>query len=522
MAKPAAVATAPRTNIDFEKFRLKNFIESLGPDELEIHEEQVDLVDIAAIMEGNKKAVLFKKAGPEGSTLVGNVASGRSRLAKAFGVAPENLLKEVLRRLETNKAEMIEVSQSVAPCQEVVLKGKDADLTKLPIHVQHGLDGGPYISSSVDYVVDTKTGLMNSGMRRLMLRGRHETGVDLVAPSDLRAIYIAQASKGEKVPVSFVVGSHPIDHVSATMRIPVDELGLVATLRGEPMPVVKCVTNDIKVPADAEYVIEGYFDEKGHVEPEGPYGEFLGYYGGVKKNPLFHVTAITHRKDALFQTSTISGKALGDTDTSQLNALRSETIVWRALETAVREVTAVYIPAACGGMLNVRIAMKQRVPGEARNAISAAMGCLANCKNVFVVDPDIDIYSDQQMEWALATRFQPERDLTVVAGFRGNPLDPSTEGSKFSSKAGYDLTRSAAAMAKIEAIVPAAPRWEGKKFPSVRAALEDGPKFFYELMVAVGSRDGREIALEVDKVRQEGKLGRNEDGRYVFGPGNVT
>ncbi len=104
-----------------------------------------------------------------------------------------------------------------------------------------------------------------------------------------------------------MVGGHPIDYFVATMRLPVDELGLVASLRGERLAVVKSITNDIRVPADAEYVLEGYLGEEGYREPEGPYGEFLGYYGGVKTNPVFHVTAITRRADALFQTLTIGG-----------------------------------------------------------------------------------------------------------------------------------------------------------------------------------------------------------------------
>ena len=226
--------------------------------------------------------------------------------SRAFGVKPHELMQEVVRRLR-NKPEIVEVSRAEAPCQQVVLTGDDADVTELPVHLQHGADGAPYISASIDYVIDPKTGFTNVGMRRLMLRADHETGIDLVSPSDLKAIYEANAAAGEPTPVSFVVGAHPIDHVAAMMRLPVDELGIVARLRDAPLPVVKCVTNDIRVPADAEYVIEGYLDARGHVEPEGPYGEFLGYYGAVKRNPVFHVTAITHRGDALFQTATIGG-----------------------------------------------------------------------------------------------------------------------------------------------------------------------------------------------------------------------
>jgi 2,5-furandicarboxylate decarboxylase 1 len=185
--------------------------------------------------------------------------------------------------------------------------------------------------------------------------------------------------------------------------VPTDELALMASLRGVPMGVVKCVTNDLRVSADAQIILEGYLDELGHVSDEGPYGEVLGYYGGVKRNPVFHVTAITHRRDPVFQTFTISGRTMAHTDTAQMCALRTEAVVWRSLETAVRDVKAVYAMPATGGTFNIRVAMQQRVPGEARNAIAAVFGSLANVKHVFVVDPDIDIFSDAQMEWAFVT-----------------------------------------------------------------------------------------------------------------------
>src|SRR5256714_15256529 len=108
------------------------------------------------------------------------------------------------------------------------------------------------------------------------------------------------------------------------MRVPADEPGLVARRRGAPLAVVKCVSCEIRVPADAEWVLEGFLDERGHVEAEGPYGEFLGYYGGVKQNPVFHLTAVTRRRDALFQTATIGGRGLPRPDTAQLNPRRTQ------------------------------------------------------------------------------------------------------------------------------------------------------------------------------------------------------
>jgi 2,5-furandicarboxylate decarboxylase 1 len=517
-AQAKVAAKAPSRAAELDRFRLRGFVDSLAEgDELETVREAVDLADVAGVLEGNPKAVLFRAVGPERQELVGNVTGSRSRLARAFGVAPNALLAEVLRRLRS-KPDIVDVPRAQAPVQQVVLTGDDADLTKLPVHLGHGADGGPYISSSIDFVVDPKTGWTNVGVRRLMLRGRRETGIDLVSPSDLRAIYETSAAAGKPLPVSFVVGAHPIDHVAAVMRLPIDELGLVASLRDAPLPVVKCITNDIRVPADAEWVLEGYLDARGHVEPEGPYGEFLGYYGAVKRNPVFHLTAITRRRDALFQTSTIGGKSLGRTDTALLNALRTEVMIWRALETAVREPVAVHATASSGGMFNLRVALRQRVPGEARNAIAACFGALVNVKNVFVVDPDVDIFSDEQMDWALGTRFQPDRDLMVVEGMRTLPLDPSLVNSRVGAKAGFDLTWPFGGAARIETQVPEPPRFQGSRFPSVEAALAHGPKLFEELMTAVGSRDGREIVLALEPLRASGALDRDADGRYLIKP----
>src|SRR5262249_53618986 len=173
---------------DLDRFRLRHFIESLaGTDELEQRDAPVDLADIAGVLDGNSRAVHFLAAGPEEQELVGNVMSSRSRIARAFGVAPERLAPEMGRRL-ANTPQIVEVGCTEAPVQQVVLAGEAADLTALPVHLQHGLDGAPYISASIDYTLDAKTGWTNVGIRRLMLRGRRETGVYLASRSDLRAL----------------------------------------------------------------------------------------------------------------------------------------------------------------------------------------------------------------------------------------------------------------------------------------------------------------------------------------------
>jgi 2,5-furandicarboxylate decarboxylase 1 len=505
----------PASTADFDRFRLRRFVESLPADELEIRRERIDLADVAAALEDNPKAVLFHAVGLEAQQLIGNVTGSRSRIARAFGVGTKELTTEIRRRLAL-KPEVFEVARGEAPAQEIMLTGAQADLTALPVHLQHGEDGAPYISSAMDFAIDQSSGFTNVGIRRLMLRSPQEAGVDLNSPSDLRAIYEASARAGRPLPVSFVIGAHPVDHVAAVLRLPVDELSLVASLRAEPLPVVKCITNDIRVPADAEWVLEGYLDPRGHVESEGPYGEFLGYYGSVKRNPVFHLTAITRRREALFQTATIGGRALGRTDTAPLNGVRTEVMIWRALEAAVREPLAVHATTSSGGMFNLRVALRQRVAGEARNAIAACFGALPNVKNVFVVDPDIDIFSDQQMDWALATRFQADRDLVVMSGLRTLPLDPSLAGGVGGAKAGFDLTWPFGSGERLETRVPAPPQFAGKRFASLEAALQDGPKSFEQLMSALGSRDGREIVRALATLREKAALARDPEGRYLI------
>jgi 2,5-furandicarboxylate decarboxylase 1 len=505
--------------VDTERFRLRNFVDKLVDlGECEVRKEPTDLVDVAAHLDDNPRAVLFKAAGPEKAELVGNVMGSRKRLACALDTDERGLLATLIQRLNRLQPP-IRVSSQQAPVQQVVLKEDDADLTALPVHLQHGADGAPYISAGIDYALFPGTGLTNVGCRRIMLRGPRQAGVDLIAPSDMRAIYLEGAKRNEPVPVAYAVGSHPADFLAAMVALPsVDELDVVGAMRGQPVPVVKCVTNDIYVPADAEYVIEGFLDPAGHVAPEGPFGEYVGYYGVVKRNPVLRITAITHREDALFQTLTIGGRTLSYTDTTQLSAMKTESAAWAALMAAVREPLAVYATPSSGGMYNVRVSLRQRVPGDARNAIAAVFGSHAEAKHVFVFDPDIDVYSDAEADWAFATRFQGDRDLITGSGFRVVPLDPSLQGARTGAKLGFDCTIPFGKADSFEFSVPKPPVAKKKSTPQKSAAdaLAAGPASFLELMAALGSRDGREIVRELDALYAAQRLGRNDDGRYVL------
>ncbi|MGE0747883.1 MAG: UbiD family decarboxylase [Rhodospirillales bacterium] len=502
------------TTADCERFRLRGFVDDLvAAGEVEIVDEPTPLSRLAARLDGNPRTVLFRRAGPEGAEVVGNVMGSRARVARAFGTDERGLTAEFRRRL-ADPIPPVEVPASAAPVQAVVKTGDDADLTALPAHLQHDADGAPYISASLDFARDPQHGGTNVGIRRMMLRGRREAGVDLNAPSDLRAIYGRAREDSDRIPVAFAIGAHPADYVAAMAQMPpMDEYAILGALRGAPVPVVRAVTCDLLVPADAEYVLEGYFDARGWVEPEGPYGEYVGYYGRLKRNPVFHLTAVTHRRDALFQTMTISGRTLALTDTAQLSGLRTELSVWQALESAIREPVAVHATPACGGMYNVRISMRPRYPGEARNAIAAAFGSTADAKHVFVVDDDIDVFSHDQMDWALATRFQADRDLVVSSGYRAVPLDPSLGGARTGAKAGFDLTMPPGARER-EYAVPEPPVYRQVPRRTAAEALAAGPQTFRALMEAAGSDDGREIVREIESLAAAGRIERDDDGRY--------
>src|SRR5262249_7889745 len=273
--------------IDTDKFRLRHFVERLVQQgECTVHDAPIDLIDVAAVLDCNPNAVWFRNVGPEKTQLIGNVMGARRRLAAALDTDEAGFPAALRERLRPPTAPGGGPS-SPAPVRERVLTGADAHPTARPGQLQQGLDGAPYISASIDYARDPKTGTTNLGCRRLMLRGPRAAGVDLNAPSDLRAIYQASVARGERLPVAFAVGSHPTDFLAAVVSTaPMDELEVVGAVRGAPVPVVKCITSDIRVPADAELVLEGYLDERGLVDPEGPYGEYIGYYGQVKNNPV--------------------------------------------------------------------------------------------------------------------------------------------------------------------------------------------------------------------------------------------
>ena len=504
-------------DVDLDRFRLRKLVDQLTElGEVEVHDEPVALADLSSIIEASTKAVLFRKAGPEQVEVVAGVMGSRRRLAFALGVGEEDSVREYQRRLASPQKHF-EIPSSDAPVHQVILTGDDIDLTKLPFYLQHDLDGGPYISSAIDFSVDPASGRHNVGCRRMMLRGRKQLTTNLTAPSDLKLTYRACVERGERLPISFAIGSHPTSYLAATERRPVDEFDLVATLRGAPLAMVRGVSNGVPAPADAEMIIEGYLDEAGYTELDGPYGEFWGFYGPAHIDPVFHVTAITQRKDVIYQTVLHSGRALGRADSSNLAAVHAEAQVYRLLREARIMPVAMNAVAAAGGRVHLRLALKNPTPGQARAAISTIFA-ISGIRNISVFDDDVNIFDSDEVEWAMSTRMDPARDVMIEGGMPGYYTDPIMLKNGTVSKIGYDCTMLPEQRQDFEfrrawgfhsSNAPA-------RYQTVRQALESGPMFFSELMAALGSKDGREIAVALDALREDGTLTRLKEGQWAL------
>ncbi len=290
------------------------------------------------------------------------------------------------------------------------------------------------------------------------------------------------------------------------------------SFRAAPAPVVKSLTNDILVPADAEVTLEGYLDERGYVEPEGPYGEYMGYYGSIHMDPVFHCTAITMRADVLHHTL-LHGSAfkLDETDSAviSVDARRSR---GHAHPQRLRA-------RAGRGLLarNVRrlehaagLDPAARLRRGASSAIAALFGGIMRLKHVYVFDEDIDIHDDRQVEWAMGTRFQADQDLMVLHGIMGMTMDPSLQGRRTGAKSGFDCTRAVRPRRRNSAD---ALRGQGVLRPGALSDRGAGARLRRRCSMptssrALGSRDGREVACALDELRQAGKLSRDRDGRY--------
>ncbi len=375
-------------------------------------------------------ASLFSRPGGHAMPIVSGLLSDRAWMAEAMGVSQDQLLG----RFQSACVEPVpsrEVTDAV--CQQVVCK--DVDLTTmLPIPTHNEHDSGAYITAGLLITRRPDTGVQNVSIHRLQVSGPDRLGA-LLLPRHTLAFFQAQEASGLDLEIAVVVGVDPLTLMASQAIVPIDhdELEISGALRGSPLPVTRCITNEVRVPADVEIVLEGRLLAQVR-EPEGPFGEFPQYYGERAQRHVIEVDTLTHRESPIYHT--IVG---GGLEHLLLGGIPREASFLTSLRRSFPSVRDVHLSRGGTCRYHLYVQIEQRSPGEAKNVIMAALGTHYDIKHVTVVDTDVDVHNPTEVEWAVATRFQADRDLVVVAGSQGSKLDPSTADG-VGSKMGLDAT----------------------------------------------------------------------------------
>jgi UbiD family decarboxylase len=390
-----------------------------------------EITAVAAKLDQSRKrpVVVFEKVKGTSFPVLTNLHASRSRLALAINAAPDEMLKTYLRAMEKPIQPKI---LETGPVKDVVKKGADVDLYSLPQIVHHQGDAGPYVTAAISFARDPEDETWNCAYNRLMIQGRNRTSIHLTTGKHLWEFHQRAEAKSQPLHVAFAIGVHPAIALGslAIGSIDEDERAIMGGLFGEPLELVKCETSDVLVPAHAEMVIEAEILPHERVA-EGPFGEFTGYSLGERKREVVQVNAITHRAGAYYQDISVA-----HLDHLLLSTIPMEANLYRAVRAMIPSVRAVRVPSP----FTCYVSIEQRLPGQAKNAIMAVLGADLYMKRVVVVDHDVDVFDDRQVTWAIATRCQPDRDLTIVTHARGSDLDPSNAQDGYTSKWGVDAT----------------------------------------------------------------------------------
>lgn len=389
-----------------------------------------NLAAIAKRLDG-EKATLFPHPGGHMMPVITGLVSNRQWIAEAMGVPSA----DVLTRFQDAALNPVPWQETRdAPPQEVV--HRTVDLTKLlpiPTHNEH--DNGAYITAGLLIARNPVTGAQNVSIHRCQISGPNRIGV-LLLPRHTNVFYELAEQAGQPLHIAIVIGVDPLTLLASQAIAPVDfdELTIAGALQGRPLPVIKCLTSDVRVPAEAEIVVEGRLLPQIR-EPEGPFGEFPQYYGEPADRHVIEVDVVTHRRDAMFHT--IVG---GGLEHLLLGGIPREATLLAHLQRSFPNVRDVHLSlgGVCRYHLYVQIAKRQ--DGEAKNIMMGAFGGHYDVKQVIVVDEDVDIHNPAEVEWAVATRFQADRDLLVVTESQGSKLDPSTRNG-VGAKMGLDATK---------------------------------------------------------------------------------
>ena len=349
-------------------------------------------------------AVLVEKVKGYPLLVVGNILGTKKRLSMVFGVDQEHLAEEVLPKLEKKIPPILVTDRS---SKEMVTEKGKIDLTKLLRILTHYVnDSGPYITSAIASVRDPRNSTIGRGLHRMELRGKDQLGISLLNPplSDIYSVYKGEKKKME---IAAVIGADPLVFIASIFKVPygMDKLCLAGGIAGEPIPVVKAKMTDIDIPAHTEIVIEGFIDPMSE-EKDGMLGESSGYYMTFPKSPSIHVTAITYRKEAFFQ-AIIPWSLEVDHILSLIHGIDF-------IPKMKREILSLQkihlIPKTFGSHAVMSIDTDNK--GEIRRALTLALS-FPMIKKAIAVGSDVDPEDNRDVEWSLATRFQPDRDIVL-------------------------------------------------------------------------------------------------------------
>lgn len=381
-------------------------------------------------------ALLFERVkGFPDWRVLGGLFATRKLVALGLGIPEDQLLERYLTLEE--KRIPPELVKS-GPVKEICWKGGDVDLYRLPMVTHSEKDVGPYITIGIQVGKDPDTGIRNVSIHRMLLLGRNR--LSLWAPPDhhLGRMILKAEEKGKGLEVAAAIGVEPAIIIGSQAKVPfgVDEFHVAGGLRGVPVKLVKCETIDVEVPASAEIVIEGVTIPQERVA-DGPYGEYPGTYSESKQSPVLKVTSITMRRNPIYQTA-LTGMPI--TENHTLIEYANAAVIYREAKKIVPEVKAVNVTPGGTFRHHVVVSIRKRHEEEARNLILGLLSLGIGLKQVTVVDEDIDVYDPVDVEWALSTRMQPDRDIIIIPRIACSTLDPSVPKPRTTAGWGIDAT----------------------------------------------------------------------------------
>lgn len=368
---------------------------------------------------------------------VTNLTASREVTAKALKLSNhKRAAAEIAEKLE-GRIEPIVIDKADASCKEIVLKGNEAHLENFPIFTQHDADAGKYLTAAHATTYDVETGIDNTAIQRVWVKSKNRFGYFPYLASHNRQNIVQFWERGKSAPIAFWIGHHPAVSIGTQAKLgyPESHWATAGGLIGEPVRLVntELFGNKLKVPADAEIILEGFVPPN-LLEKEGGFGEYTGFMGGETMSPVFELHCITHRKNAIYH-----DYGSGLPDSLVPDNMMIEAKLFQIARKISDKAKNVHVPVS-GRRFHAYISVGE-ISSETAQEILHAVLQFRRVKMVVLVNDDIDIFDEEQVLWAIATRTQMSRDALILDDLEGSALDPSLpEGVSKTSKMGIDAT----------------------------------------------------------------------------------